>query len=69
MAEELNRYFSSVFTSERDEPPVVQEMFVRNRLENITMTAKKVGKNPSPKARLSSRPRRVNRSPAAGTGG
>ena len=38
----LNRYFSSVFTSERDEPPVVQEMFVRNRLENITVTAKKV---------------------------
>ena len=42
MADMLNRYFSSVFTSERDEPPVVQEMFVRNRLENITVTAKKV---------------------------
>ena len=40
MADMLNRYFSSVFTSERDEPPEVQEI-VRNKLENITVTANK----------------------------
>ena len=42
MASMLNNYFSSVFTAEKDEPPEVQEMEVRNRLENIAMTTKKV---------------------------
>ena len=42
MAGMLNGYFSSAFTTEMDEPPEIQDMVVRHKLENITVTTRKV---------------------------
>ena len=42
MAGMLNDYFSSVFTRETDEPQEIQDMTVRHKLENITVTTRKV---------------------------
>ena len=42
MASMLNSYFSSVFTTEMDKPPEIQDMVVRHKLENITVTTRKV---------------------------
>ena len=42
MAGMLNDYFSSIFTRETDEPPKIQDMTVRHKLENITVTTRKV---------------------------
>ena len=42
MASMLNSYFSSVFTTEMDEPPEIQDMVVRHKLENIAVTTWKV---------------------------